>query len=84
MHALAKAHRDQGIMTGAIRQMVRIGFEAFPEVTRICATPFGSSVASQRALEKTGFNLEAKLPGTFDKNGVEQDERIGGVRRKPM
>ena len=51
-HWLAAAHRGKGIMTEAIRRMVQLGFEAFPEVTRIYAMPFGRNIASQKALEK--------------------------------
>lgn len=78
---LAKEHRGKGIMTEAIRLMVQLGFATFPEIVRIYATPFGSNVASQRALEKAGFMLEAKLTGTLVKNGVVQDEWIYAVRR---
>ena len=78
---LALEHRGKGIMTAAIRQMVELGFSTFPDVVRIFATPFGSNVASQRALEKAGFTLEAKLMGTLVKNGVMQDEWIYAVRR---
>ena len=78
---LAAAHRGKGIMSEAIRQMVPLGFAAFPEVTRIYATPFGSNIASQKALEKAGFTLEAKLLGTLVKNGRVEDEWIYAVRR---
>ena len=78
---LANAHRGKGIMPEAIRQMVRLGFETFTDVDRIYATPFGSNIASQRALEKAGFIFEAKLIGTLVKNGVVQDEWIYAVRR---
>ena len=78
---LAREHRGKGIMTEAIRNMVDLGFAEFPEITRIYATPFGSNIASQRALEKAGFILEAKLIGTLVKNNVVQDEWIYAVRR---
>ncbi len=78
---MGKTHRGKGIMTGAIRQMVELGFETFPEVARIFATPFGSNIASQRTLEKAGFELEAKLIGTLVKNGQVEDEWIYAVRR---
>lgn len=78
---LAAEHRGQGIMTEAIRQMVRVGFETHPEVTRIYASPFGSNIASQRTLEKAGFKLEATLKDTLVKNGVVQDELIYAIRR---
>ena len=78
---LAKEHRGQGIMTEAIKQMTELGFRTFPDITRIYATPFGSNIASQRALEKAGFELEAKLIGTLVKNGKVEDEWIYGARR---
>lgn len=78
---LGKEHRGKGIMTEAIKQMVPLGFETFPDVDRIYATPFGSNVASQKALEKAGFKLEAKLEGTLIKMGRKEDEWIYAVRR---
>ena len=78
---LAKEHCGKGIMTEAIRQMVQLGFAEFPEVTRIYATPFGSNIASQKALEKAGFTWEATLIGTLVKNGHVEDEWIYAVRR---
>lgn len=78
---LAKEHRGKGIMTAAIQQMVHLGFETFPEVTRIYATPFGSNTASQKALEKAGFTLEANLTGTLVKGATVHDELIYAIRR---
>lgn len=78
---LANEHRGKGIMTEAIKQMVVAGFGMFQEITRIHAAPFGSNIASQRALEKAGFTLEACLRGTLVKNGVVEDELIYAVRR---
>lgn len=78
---LAKEHRGKGIMTEAIKQMTELGFRTFPDIMRIYATPFGSNIASQRALEKAGFELEAKLMGTLVKNGKVEDEWIYAVRR---
>lgn len=78
---LGRNERGQGIMAEAIRQMVKVGFETFPEVTRIFGTTFGTNIASQRTMEKAGFTLEAKLIGTLVKNGMVQDEWIYAVRR---
>jgi ribosomal-protein-alanine N-acetyltransferase len=78
---LAKEHRGKGIMSAAIGKMVQLGFDTFPEITRIYASPFGSNRASQRVLEKAGFILEAKLIGTLIKNGKIEDEWIYAVRR---
>lgn len=80
---LGRPFRRQGIITEAIRRMVQLGFAEFPEITRIHATPFGSNTASQRALEKAGFKLEAKLLGTLVKDGRTEDEWIYAVRRTP-
>ena len=79
---LAKEHRGKGIMTEAIKRMVGLGFATFPEIDRIYATPFGSNVASQRALKKAGFTLEAELIGTLVKNGRVEDEWIYAIRRR--
>lgn len=78
---LAFPYRGRGIMTDAIRQMVQHGFAHFPAVTRIYASPFGTNIASQRALEKAGFVLEATLKNTLVKDGVVHDELIYAVRR---
>ena len=58
-----------GIMTAAIKQIVEYGFKTF-EIERIFARPFGSNIASQKLLEKLGFQLEAK----FDKIAIKMDE----------
>jgi len=81
---LAVPFRGRGLMAQAIHRMVTLGFETFPAITRIYATPFGSNIASQRTLEKAGFVLEATLRGTLIKNGVVQDELIYAVRRNAV
>lgn len=77
---LAEPFWGKGIITMAIRQMVPYGF-AHWDITRIYARPFGHNIGSQRALEKAGFVLEAKLEQTFYKNGKYHDELIYAVRR---
>lgn len=76
---LAEPYWGQGIITEAIKQMVDYGFSNW-DITRIFARPFGYNIGSQRALEKAGFVLEAKLEKTFYKNGKYQDELIYAVR----
>ncbi|MGL5888924.1 MAG: GNAT family N-acetyltransferase [Bacteroidia bacterium] len=78
---LAEPFWGRGIATAAIRQIVDYGFRTF-EFTRIFARPFGSNIGSQRALEKAGFVLEARLAGTIFKNGRVEDELIYAVRKK--
>ena len=78
---LTKPHRGKGIMTEAVQQAVERGFRILPDIDRIFARPYGSNAASQRVLEKAGFTLEARLVGTFFKNGRVEDELIYAVRR---
>ncbi|HYG15426.1 MAG TPA: GNAT family protein [Bacteroidia bacterium] len=77
---LAEPYWGRGIITRAIPQMVEFGFNTF-EITRIFARPFGTNMASQRVLEKTGFNLEARFEKTFYKNGEFVDELIYAIRK---
>ncbi|OWY19448.1 N-acetyltransferase [Sphingobacteriales bacterium UPWRP_1] len=77
---LAEPFWGQGIITRAIGQMVQYGFENF-DITRIFARPFGTNIASQKALEKAGFVLEARLEKTLFKYGEFLDELIYAVRR---
>lgn len=57
---LAEPYWGKGIVTGAIKQMVDYGFKNW-DITRIYARPFEHNMGSQRALEKAGFVLEARL-----------------------
>jgi [ribosomal protein S5]-alanine N-acetyltransferase len=77
---LAEPYWGKGIVTGAIKQMVDYGFKNW-DITRIYARPFGDNIGSQRALEKAGFVLEARLEKTFFKHGAFHDELIYGFRR---
>ena len=70
----------QGIVTGAIKQMVDHTFKTY-DLHRIFARPFGTNIGSQRVLEKAGFVLEARLEKTFFKNGKLLDELIYAIRR---
>ena len=72
----------KGIMSEAVKQITRYGFETFPELQRIFARPFGSNAASRKVLENAGFQLEAELKGTIIKNGRIEDEMIYAIRRE--
>lgn len=71
---------DNGIVTAAVRQIVDYGFRTFP-ITRIFARPFGSNKASQRVLEKAGFQLEARVESVLLKNGRIEDELVYAIRK---
>ncbi len=78
---LAKPFWGQGIITKAIMQMSKYGFENL-NIERIFARPFGTNIASQKALEKAGFKLEAHLENTLYKNEEYEDELIYALRKK--
>ena len=78
---LAEVHWGKGIMTEAVKQMVDYGFSTF-QVDRIFARPFGTSIGSQRVLEKVGFILEGNFEKALYKNGEFLDELIYAVRRE--
>lgn len=70
----------RGIITMAISQMVDYGFKHW-DITRIFARPFGTNKASQRVLEKTGFELEGRFKNTLFKYEQYLDELIYAIRR---
>jgi RimJ/RimL family protein N-acetyltransferase len=76
---LAEPFWGKGIITEAIKQMVKYAFKNF-EIDRIFARPFGKNTASQRVLEKAGFELEARFKNIVIKNGVYEDELVYAVR----
>ena len=80
---LAEPYWGKGIITKAIMQMVDYGFKNW-DVDRIYARPFGHNIASQKALEKAGFALEARLEKTIFKNGEYIDELIYAKRRQQV
>jgi RimJ/RimL family protein N-acetyltransferase len=70
----------KGIVSACVKEMLEYGFNQFP-INRIYARPFGSNLASQKVLEKSGFKLEARLEKVIFKNGIYEDELIYAVRR---
>lgn len=77
---LAEPYWGKGIITKAIVQMVDYGFKSF-DIVRIYARPFAHNTGSQKALEKAGFVLEARLKKTIFKNEEFIDELIYAIRR---
>ena len=78
---LAETYWGHGIITNAIKQMIDYGFSNF-DINRIFARPFSINVASQKVLQKAGFQLEATLEKTFFKNGEYLDELVFAIRKK--
>ena len=77
---LAEPFWSNGIMTTAIKEIVAYGFKHLT-IERIFARPFGSNIASQKVLEKTGFILEARLKNTIWKKDRYEDELIYAIRK---
>ncbi|MEM4703275.1 MAG: GNAT family N-acetyltransferase [Candidatus Pacearchaeota archaeon] len=72
---LAKKYWNQGIMTRAVRQIIKFGFKKL-KLKRIYAYVFVFNKASQKVLEKTGFKLEGKLQKHVLKNGRYYDDLV--------
>jgi RimJ/RimL family protein N-acetyltransferase len=77
---LAEPYWGNGVVSRAIEQIVEYGFNTF-DITRIYARPFGTNLASQRVLQKAGFELEARFKKTVYKNGRFEDELYYAVRK---
>jgi len=70
----------KGIMTQAVKDIVKQAFEKF-DIVRIFATPFETNVASHKVLEKAGFKLEARYAKIVIKNGEMLDELVYAIRK---
>lgn len=77
---LGEPYWGYGIITRAIGEIVDIGFKTF-DITRIFAAPFGTNMASQRVLEKSGFKLEGRFEKALFKNNEFLDELIYAIRK---
>lgn len=77
---LAKKYWGKGIITQAIKLIVKKAFETF-NIDRIYATPFETNAASHKVLEKAGFILEARFAKKVIKNEKELDELVYVIRR---
>ena len=77
---LSEKYWGHGIVTNAIKLIVEKAFKQM-DIVRIYARPFGSNLASQRVLEKSGFVLEARISQNIIKNGAFEDELIYAKRR---
>ena len=75
---LAEKHWSKGIMTHAIKKIIKYGFETW-DIVKIYAKPFGYNIASQKALMKSGMKLEAKLKNAVYKKGQLHDEYIYSI-----
>lgn len=77
---LAEEYWGKGIVTDAINQIVKYGFENL-DIVRIFARIYGTNIPSQKVVEKCGFKLEGKYDKTIFKNGKFLDELIYAIRK---
>lgn len=77
---LGEKYWGLGIVTEAIAEIVKMAFNKY-DIIRIYARPFGNNFASQKVLEKNGFQLEARIEKNIFKNGEFLDELIYAIRR---
>ncbi len=70
---IAEPYWGKGIATEATKQIVKYAFEAL-KLERIFASVFDFNKASQKVLEKTGFQLECIAQKGYVKNAVIGDE----------
>lgn len=77
---IGEPYWGNGWVTKAISLMTDYAFHKF-DIDRIFARPFGSNIASQKALEKNNYILEARLSNTIYKQGVYHDELIYAKRK---
>lgn len=78
---LSEKYWGKGIITEAIKEIVKLAFNKF-DIERIFATPFEKNYASHRALEKSGFKLEARFSKIVFKNGEMLDELVYAIRKE--
>jgi RimJ/RimL family protein N-acetyltransferase len=80
---LGEDYWNTGIMTDAVRQMSSYVFNTFLLV-KIYATVFDFNIASQRVLQKAGFEREAILKYAAMKNGRLIDLHYYSLIRRDM
>ncbi|MDR0505501.1 MAG: GNAT family N-acetyltransferase [Dysgonamonadaceae bacterium] len=66
---LGEEYWNKGIVTQAVREFTEYIFLNLPEILKICAPVFDFNLASQRVLQKAGFESEAILKQAAIKNG---------------
>lgn len=69
---------SKGIMTEAVRQICRIAFEQL-DIIRITGVAFSANTASQRVMEKNGFQPEGRTKYTVWKDGKLYDSVMYGL-----
>lgn len=80
-YILAPEHWGKGLMTEALKCVLRYAFEAL-ELNRVGADVFEGNVASEKVLEKCGFQREGIAKEKYEKDGMYFDATLYGAFRK--
>ena len=78
---IGPSYRNQGIMTKVISHFVKMAFDE-KKLSRLEANVFVENVASQRALEKAGFEKEGLIKSSFVKEDKLKDALLFAVTRE--
>ena len=80
-HWLSETYWNRGIITTAVKQILSLAFETYPDLKRIYATPYGNNTTSHKVLIKAGFTLEARFEKIILKNNEFLDEYVFAYRK---
>jgi RimJ/RimL family protein N-acetyltransferase len=72
---IGKAYRNKGLMTDTIKAFSNLVFQYYGMV-RLEATIYSYNIASQRVVEKCGFNYEGTLKKAYFKDGKYIDGKL--------
>ncbi|TEA18067.1 putative N-acetyltransferase YoaA [Colletotrichum sidae] len=84
---IGKEFWGQGVMSELVPALVKWvmnGMGEGVEVERVWAGAFSENKASQKLLEKSGFQLEGRLRNAVEKNGVVMDEMVYSVIKQDL
>lgn len=76
----SEAHKGQGYMKEALREILKFGFEAM-DLNRVEAYTAPDNIASRRLLEGAGFQLEGQLREHYAHKGATSDSVVYGLLR---
>jgi ribosomal-protein-alanine N-acetyltransferase len=77
---LGRAYRGKGIMTEAVKEITKFGFNKLG-LRRLCACTFPHNKASMRVLEKAGYKFEGILHKNVRKGNRLIDEYLFAITR---
>ena len=80
---LAEPFWNRGIMSRAIKQCCAQAFDRW-DIVRIYAEPYAYNIASQRALQKAGFQYEGRCRKSVYKNGQIKDSCLYALLREEL